>query len=67
MASNGKDTNHKRNIASRMHFVRNGEKCKMHNIDWCEVGLELADIATKNVDEPDLTPRMKYNMVILDD
>ena len=32
MAKNGKDTKHTRQIASRMHFVRNGEKCKMHKI-----------------------------------
>ena len=32
-----------------MHFVRNGEKCKMHKIDWCEGGLQLADIVTNNV------------------
>ena len=38
----------------------------MHNIDWCELGLQLADSATKNVGEPDLTPRIKYNMVRLD-
>ena len=38
----------------------------MHNIDWCEGGLQLVDIATKNVDDPDLTPRMKYIMVRLD-
>ena len=38
----------------------------MHNIDWCERDLQLADIATKNVGEPDLTPRMKYSMVRLD-
>ena len=66
MAKNGKDTKHTRHIASRMHFVRNGEKCKMHKIDWCEGGLQLEDIATKNVSEPDLTPRMKYIMIILD-
>ena len=36
MAKNGKDTKHTRHIARRMHFVRNGEKCKMHKIDWCE-------------------------------
>ena len=36
---NGKDTEHTRHITSRMNFVRNGEKCKMHNIDWCEGGL----------------------------
>ena len=38
----------------------------MHKIDWCGVGLQLTDIATNNVGEPDLTTRMKYIMVILD-
>ena len=65
MAKNGKDTKHTRHIAKRMHFVRNGEKCKMHIINWCEGGLQLADIGTKNVGDPDLTPRMKFIMVIL--
>ena len=37
----------------------------MHNIDWYEGGLKLAEISTKNVGEHDLTPRMKYMMVIL--
>ena len=49
-----------------MHFVTNGEKCKMYKIDWCEGGLQLADICTKNVGEPDITPRMKYIMVRLE-
>ena len=49
MANNGKDTNHTRKISIRVHSVRNGEKSKMHNIDWCEGGLKLVDIATKNV------------------
>ena len=66
MAKNGKDTKHTRHIARRMHFVRNGEKCKMHKINWFEVGLQLAYIGTKNVSEPDLTPRMKYIMVRLE-
>ena len=66
MAKNGKDTKHTRHISRRMHFVSNGEKCKMHKIDWCEGGLQLADIGTKNVSEPDLTPRMKYIIVILE-
>ena len=35
MAKNGKDTKHTRHIARIMHFVRIGEKCKMHKIDWC--------------------------------
>ena len=38
----------------------------MHKIDWCEGGLQLSDIGTKNVSEPDLTPRMKYIMLRLD-
>ena len=66
MANNCKYTKHTRHIARRIHFVRNGEKCKMHKIDWCEGGLQSEDIATKNVGEPDLTPRMKYIMVRLD-
>ena len=65
-ANNGKDTKHTRHIARRMHFVSNGEKCKMHKICWCEGGLQLADIGTKNVSEPDLTPRIKYIMVRLE-
>ena len=38
----------------------------MQKIDWCEGGLKLADIGTKNVSETDLTPRMKYIMVRLE-
>ena len=38
----------------------------MHKIDWCEGGLKLADIGTDNVSEPDLTPRIKYIMVRLE-
>ena len=66
MDKNGRDTKHTRHIARRIHFVRNGEKCKMHKIEWCEGGLQLADIGTKNVSEPDLTPRIKYIMVRLE-
>ena len=60
MAKIGRDTKHTRHISRRIHFVRNGDKCKMHKIDWCKGGLQLAEIGTKNVSEPDLTPRMKY-------
>ena len=66
MANNDKDTKHTRHIARRMNFVRNGEKCKIHKIDWCEGGLQLADVGTNNVSEPDLTPRMKYIKVRLE-
>ena len=66
MAKNSRDNKHTRHIARRIYFVRNGENFKMHKIDWCEEGLQLADIGTKNVSEPDLTPRIKYIMVRLD-
>ena len=58
MANNSKDTKHTRHIAIRIHFVRNVEKCKMHNIYWCEGGLQLSDISTNNVVDHDLTPRI---------
>ena len=66
MANNGWDTKHTRHITRRMHFLRKGEKCKMHKIDWCEGGLQLAEIGTMNVSEPDLTQRMKYMVVRLE-
>ena len=66
MANNGKDTKHTRHISRRINFVRNGEKYNMHKIDWCEGGMQLVDIGTKNVSEPDITPRMKYIMVRLE-
>ena len=66
MTKNDKDTKHTRQISRRMNFVRNGEKCKMYKIDWCEEGLQLVEIGTKNVSEPDLTPTLKYIMVRLE-
>ena len=38
----------------------------MHNINLCEGGMKLADIATKNVGENELNSRMKYIMVRLE-
>ena len=35
MAKYGDDTNHTRHIDRIVHFVRNGEKLKIHKIDWC--------------------------------
>ena len=64
--NNFKYTNHTRHISRRIHFVRNEEKFNMHKIHWCKVGMKLSDIGTKNVGEPDLTPRMKYIMVRLE-
>ena len=66
MAKNGKDTKHTRHIERRVKFSRNGERCKMYKIYWCEVGRKLADIPTKNVIENDLNPIMIYIMVKLD-
>ena len=66
MAKNSNDTKHTRKIERRMHFVRNGDKCKMHKIYCSEGGLQLAEIGTKNLSEPDLTPRIKYIMVRLE-
>ena len=66
MAKNGKGAKHTRRIASRIHFVIDNENFKTHKIEWCEVGIQLADIDTKNVDDNYLTPRMKYIMLRLD-
>ena len=52
ISKNGKDTKHIRHIEIRMHFVRNGEKCKMHKIDCCDGGLHLANLCNNNVSEP---------------
>ena len=59
MDNSGKDIKHTGNIYGKVHFVRNSDSCKIHKIDWCELGLQLADIATKNVGENYLNPRMK--------
>ena len=66
IANNGKDIKQTTHIARRMRFARNGENLKMHNIDWCEGGLQLEAIATKNFGKHDLNRRMKYIMVRLD-
>ena len=62
----GEDTKNTRHISRRVHFVVNCDKLKLHNIDWCEGGIQFEYIATKNVDENDLNPRMKYIMVRLE-
>ena len=66
MDKNGKDTKYTIHIARRIHFGGIGETCKRHKIYWYEVGLQLAEIVTKNVCEPDLTLIMKYIMVTLE-
>ena len=57
MSKNGNDTKHKSSIARRVHSLRNGENYKMKNIDWCEGGLQLSDIATRNFGEIALNPQ----------
>ena len=66
ISKNGKNTKHTRHISRRMDLVRNGEKCKMHKIDWCEGGMQLSYISTTNVVEHNLTPRIKYILVRLE-
>ena len=36
MDNNVKDIKHTRHIARIIYFLRNGEKYKIHKIDWCE-------------------------------
>ena len=66
MANHDNDNKHTRHIARRIHLVRNVENCNILKTDWCEGGMQLVDIATNNVGEPDLTPRTEYIMVRLD-
>ena len=66
MTKNGKYTKHTRHIFRIMHFVRNNEQWNIHNI-WCEEGLKLEDIGTKNFREDEFNPRVVYPMVMLDD
>ena len=66
IAKDGKDTKRTRQVSRKMNLARNGEKCKMHKMYWCEGGLQLEEIATNNVGGHDLTPRIKYIMVRLD-
>ena len=66
MAKNGKDTKNTIHIYRRMNFVRNGEECHFHKTVWCEGGLELTGIGTKNGREDELNPRLGYIMVRLE-
>ena len=66
MYKNGKDTKYARHISIRIHFVRNSEDFNLQNAVWCDVGLDLADIGTKNVRGYEFNPRLGYAMVILE-
>ena len=39
MVNNAEDTKNTIHIAREIHYVRNGENCKMNKIYWCEGGL----------------------------
>ena len=43
--------NKQKHISRIIYFLNNGEKYKMHKIDWCEGGLQLSHIANQNVGE----------------
>ena len=66
IANNINDTKNTRYIAIIIHFLLNGEECNMHKTVWCEGGLKLADIVTKNGREDKLIPGLGYNMVRLE-
>ena len=66
MTRNGKYNEHTRHISIRVHLVRNGEKFKIHKIDWCEGDMKLADITTNNVCDNEFNPKIKCIMVRLD-
>ena len=43
-----------------------GKECNLHKKVWCEGGLQLSYIGTKNVKEDEFNPRLGYAMVTLD-
>ena len=49
-----------------MQLVRNGEVFILNKAVWCEVGLKLSDIGTRNVREYELNIRLGYAIVRLD-
>ena len=59
-------TKHTRHIPRRMHFVRNFEECYFHKTVWCEGGLQMEDIDTKNIREDEMNPRLGYDKVRID-
>ena len=66
MDNNGKDNKNNRHIDRRMKLVRNVKECNFHKKMWCEGGLQLKDILTNNVREYELNPRLRYDMVRLE-
>ena len=46
-----KSTKHNIYITRRMHLIKSAEYWNLHKTVWCEGGLKLVDIGTKNVRE----------------
>ena len=65
MDTNSKGTKHTWQISRRIHSVRNSEEWNLHKTVWCEVGLQMEDIGTKNVREDRLNSRLGYDMLRL--
>ena len=65
MAKNGKYTKHTIHISRIMNFVMIVEDFNLHNSVWCEGGLQLAHIGTKNVREDELNLILGCYMVRL--
>ena len=66
MSNNCKDIKHNTHISRLVIFLRDDDKCKLQNIEWCEGDLQLEDITNTNVGENYLNSRMKYIMVSID-
>ena len=63
MGNSFRDTKHTRHIARRYHYVRTGAQEGHWVLHWCEAGLQLADVGTKNLPGRDLQPRLGYIQV----
>ena len=49
-----------------MHLLINDEDLNLHKTVWCELGMQLAYIGTRNVRADELNPRLGYSMAILE-
>ena len=63
MYNDVKDTKHTRHISRRIQFWINGEEWNLYKTVWCEGGLKLSYIGTKNVREDELNPVSIYALV----
>ena len=57
MSLNDKLTKHTRHISRRFHYVREGNKLKLHQVVWCPGEDMLADIMTKSTDPAKTAPQ----------